>query len=55
MVGAGGITGSLVGAGMTSEGAAEYEKAIKDGKIVLSLHTKSDSDYDAVKREWSII
>ncbi len=54
--GAGGITGGLIGAlvgsGIPEERAKVYESGIKDGRVVLGVHTRNDEDAEYFEREW---
>jgi len=49
---AGGLVGALVGAGIPKERAVVYEKGIKDGRIVLGVHPRSDEDAQFIENEW---
>lgn len=55
--GAGSLTGGLVGAltawGVSEVKAKKYEKAIKEGKIVVALRPHSDGDAKMIEREWA--
>lgn len=54
--GAGGITGGLIGAlvgsGIPEERAQVYESGIKEGHVVLGVHTRNDEDAEYFEREW---
>lgn len=49
----GGILGALVGYGIPKEHAAQYEKEVKDGKILLSVKPKNTSDEEYFQKDWS--
>ena len=55
--GAGGVTGGLIGAlvgsGMPEERARLYESGVKDGKIVMGVHPRSDEDAQYFQTEWN--
>jgi len=46
----GGITGGLVGLGIPEYEAKVYEGKIKEGNILLSVHTEDSSQIDLAKR-----
>jgi len=54
--GAGGITGGLIGAlvgsGIPEERAKVYESGIKDGHVVLGVHTRNDEDAEYFEQQW---
>jgi hypothetical protein len=54
--GAGGITGGLIGAlvgsGIPEERAKIYESGIKQGHVVLGVHTRNDEDAAYFEQEW---
>jgi len=45
----GGVTGALVGMGIPEIEAKQYEGKLKDGNILLSVHTESSSEIDRAK------
>jgi len=45
----GGITGSLVGMGIPEYEAKQYEGKIRDGKILISVHTEDSQERDRAK------
>jgi hypothetical protein len=54
--GAGGITGGLVGAligsGIPEDKAKEYETAVKQGKIILTVHPRTETDAEYIEDAW---
>src|SRR4051794_10718047 len=54
--GAGGLTGGLVGAligsGIPEDRAKRYEEGVKNGRIVMGVHPRSDEDADYFEQEW---
>ena len=46
---AGGVTGALIGYGMPEYEAKVYEGKIRDGNILLSVHTESSDELKAAK------
>ena len=46
----GGLTGGFVGLGVPEEQARQYEGQIKEGKIVLSVHTDDEIEADKAER-----
>ncbi len=56
--GAGSLTGGLVGAltgwGVSEVKAKKYEKAIKEGKIVVAVRPHSDEDAKMIEKEWAV-
>lgn len=49
---AGGLIGALVGAGIPKERAEYYEKGIKNGKIVMGVHPRTQEDAEYIKNDW---
>jgi hypothetical protein len=47
---AGGLTGALIGMGIPEYEAKRYEGKVKDGNILLSVHTEDSKDAIAQKR-----
>lgn len=45
----GGLTGALVGLGIPEYEAKQYEDKIKDGNILISVHTEDSKEVDRVK------
>jgi uncharacterized protein YjbJ (UPF0337 family) len=48
----GGLVGALVGAGIPEDRAKEYEKDVRDGRIVMGVNPRTDEDADYIEREW---
>jgi hypothetical protein len=46
---AGGLTGALIGLGIPEYEAKRYEGKVKDGNILLSVHTKDSKERDRAK------
>src|ERR1700757_183123 len=46
---AGGITGALIGMGIPEDEAKRYEGKVKDGNILLSVHTEDAAERDRAK------
>jgi hypothetical protein len=51
---AGGLVGALTGWGVSEVKAKRYEKAIKEGKIVVGVRPHSDEDVKMIEKEWSV-
>jgi hypothetical protein len=49
---AGGLIGALVGWGIPENDARQYEKDIREGRIVMSITPKSDDDAADLQDEW---
>ena len=49
---AGGLIGALVGSGIPKEKAVVYEEGIKNGRIVMGVHPRSDEDAEYIESEW---
>src|SRR5258707_9230745 len=47
---AGGLTGALIGMGIAEYEAKRYEGKVKDGNILLSVHTKDNDERDQAKK-----
>ena len=47
---AGGLTGALIGMGIPEYEAKRYEGKVKDGNILLSVHTKDNDERDQAKK-----
>jgi uncharacterized membrane protein len=45
----GGITGALIGMGIPEYEAKRYEGKIRDGRILLSVHTEDGKERDRAK------
>ena len=45
----GGVTGGLIGLGMPEYEAKMYEGKLKDGKILISVHTDDNAEQDKAK------
>jgi len=43
---AGGLTGALIGLGIPEYEAKRYERKVKDGNILLSIHTEDSNERD---------
>jgi hypothetical protein len=50
---AGGVTGALIGYGMPEYEAKMYEGKVRDGNILLSVHTESSDELKAAKEVFS--
>jgi hypothetical protein len=54
--GAGGITGGLIGAlvgsGIPEDRAKLYESGIKNGRVVMAVHPRSNADADFIANDW---
>jgi hypothetical protein len=50
---AGGLTGALVGMGIPEYEAKRYEASLKDGNILISVHTDDSNERDRAKRIFS--
>jgi hypothetical protein len=48
----GGLIGALVGSGIPKEKAVVYEEGIKNGRIVMGVHPRSDEDAAFIENEW---
>ncbi len=48
----GGLIGALVGWNMPEERVKEYEEGIKNGGILMGVHTKNDEDSLLFENEW---
>jgi hypothetical protein len=51
---AGSIVGALVGAGIPDDDAKRYEKNLKQGGILLSVHPKNPQDYEYLDRQFQM-
>src|SRR5277367_2143414 len=47
---AGGLTGALIGMGIPEYEAKRYEGKVKDGNILLSIHTEDSNERDRAKK-----
>jgi uncharacterized membrane protein len=47
---AGGLTGALIGMGIPEYEAKRYEGKVKDGNILLSVHTEDSPERDRAKK-----
>ena len=47
---AGGLTGALIGMGIPEYEAKRYEGKVKDGNILLSVHTEDNDERDRAKK-----
>lgn len=50
----GGIIGALVGSGIPEARAVAYEKEIKEGRIVMGVHARTESEAAEIKNEMRI-
>ena len=48
----GGLIGALIGWNMPEERVKEYEEGIKNGGILMGVHTKNDDDAVHFENEW---
>ena len=48
----GGLIGALIGWNMPEERIKEYEEGIKDGGILMGVHTRSDDDALFLEEHW---
>jgi len=46
----GGLTGGLIGLGIPEYEAKRYEGAVKNGNILISVHTEDGKERDAAKK-----
>src|SRR5262249_44056835 len=46
----GGVTGGLIGVGMPEYEAKRYERKIREGNILISVHTADSTERDRAKR-----
>ena len=51
---AGGLIGALVGAGIPESRAKEYERDIRDGRILVGVNPRSDEDARYFDNEWGV-
>jgi len=49
----GGLIGALVGSGIPEDHAKEYEKRVKEGRIVMSVKAKNEEDAEDIEESWS--
>ena len=49
---AGGLIGALIGSGVPEEHVAEYESAVNNGGILLSVKPRSAADAEHFEKEW---
>ncbi len=49
----GGLVGALVGSGIPEDRAAEYERGVKDGNIVLCFNPRDDEDATHFESDWN--
>lgn len=49
----GGLIGALVGSGIPEDHAKEYEKRVKEGRIVMSIKAKNEEDAEDIEESWS--
>jgi hypothetical protein len=49
---AGGLVGALIGSGIPEDKAKEYERAVKEGKIILTVHPKNEADAEYIEDAW---
>ena len=47
---AGGLTGALIGMGIPEYEAKRYEGKVKDGNILISVHTEECNERDRAKK-----
>lgn len=50
---AGGMIGSLVGLGVTEVEAKQYEKKLKEGQILISIHAKNPEEVEKARKIFS--
>jgi hypothetical protein len=48
----GGIIGALVGSGIPEERARLYESGVKNGKVVVGVHPRTEDDAKYFERDW---
>ena len=48
----GGLIGALIGWNMPEERVKEYEEGVKNGGILMGVHTRSDEDADYLENQW---
>jgi len=48
----GGLVGALIGAGIPEDRAQAYEQGIKDGKIMMGVKPRNDTDAAYFENEW---
>ena len=48
-----GLIGALVGWAIPEDTLKEYESGLKNGGIVIGVNSKSDTDGDRFKNEWT--
>ena len=51
---AGGLIGALIGSGIPEDRARKYESGVKDGRIVMGVHPRSEEDAQHIEREWIV-
>ena len=49
----GGIIGALIGAGTPKEKAEVYNREVKNGKILISVHPRSNEDIIDLRNSWA--
>jgi|SRR3954471_19266338 hypothetical protein len=49
---AGGLIGALIGAGIPEDKAKLYESGVKNGRIVMGVHPRSEEDADLLEKDW---
>jgi hypothetical protein len=50
---AGGLVGALVGWGIPEERVKEYEQGIKNGGILMAVHSKTSEDSKKLENDWN--
>ncbi|MBX7174544.1 MAG: hypothetical protein K1X72_26455 [Pyrinomonadaceae bacterium] len=48
----GGLVGALIGAGLSENEAAEYEKALREGGIILGFNPRNEAEANEVRKVW---
>ncbi|CAA9289841.1 MAG: hypothetical protein AVDCRST_MAG56-4477 [uncultured Cytophagales bacterium] len=48
----GGLVGALIGAGIPQDRAQEYEQGVKQGGIVMGVHSRSPEDAAYIEDQW---
>jgi hypothetical protein len=49
---AGGLVGALIGWGLPEERVRQYERAVRDGGILLGVRTRNETDAEHFERSW---
>ena len=48
----GGLIGALVGSGIPEDHAKEYEKRVKEGRILMTVKAKNEEDAEDIEESW---